>query len=709
MQDEDDYYDPHEDERGYSDDDDDDDGIVDFVVAVRSKLNAEQNKKISDDAILIQLENDDFSVDKTLRVIRDRLKAPVKANATSTNNSSNKKSNIADSSLQGKKYVQKSDNSKASTAPIVISTNVPVSLPVVKASTTSSSNTLASKRHSNVTIVSPNDLDLSSPETSISAKGVASAATDTGESHFDATAEQEATLVVVGHVDAGKSTLVGHLLQKCGEIQARVVQKYEQAAQSIGKATFGLAWVMDQREDEREHGVTIDIAERRFQTSRRKYVIVDTPGHRDFIPNMIKGATQADIALLLLPAKTGEYESSMTDTAQTKEHCFLLKSMGVHHIVLVVNKMDQTESVAWKQSRYIHIVQDMLTFLTRDLQFPASHIHCVPVSGLSGENLVDISSESVRHDLNWYIDSTDSSNKMFTGKTLVGTLDGISLPSLKQAAQKPFRAVGTLHDTTRGKLEVRVVQGEMEIGQKVGLAVMLPGIMMAGASLTVEASIGASGEPLTGTLSSCRLYSGIVKQIQSVAGENTTGLNIIGPRDHVNITVEFFASSLAGIQYAASSSSGHMNPFAEELSNDMEMVLFRGPTLPCQTRSFLATVVLMPLLREAILPGTNCELYLQGVEMPCKIAALLSVTLKSTVIDTDGNEKPAVQLRPKILKEGGRTATVRIDVASTSGGICGKHEIIVDRFSVCRALGRFALRAKGFTLAVGIIDDVVSN
>lgn len=226
-------------------------------------------------------------------------------------------------------------------------------------------------------------------------------------------------LVVIGHVDVGKSTTTGHLIYKCGGIDKRTIEKFEQEADQIGKGSFKYAWVLDKLKAERERGITIDIALWKFETSKYYFTIIDAPGHRDFIKNMITGTSQADVALLVVSAGVGEFEAGISKDGQTREHALLAYTLGVRQVVILINKMDD-KSVNWSESRYEEIKNEMSNYLKK-IGYNPDKIPFIPYSGFNGDNMLEKSPN-----MPWY-----------KGNTLFDTLDNLEVP--KRPVDKPLR------------------------------------------------------------------------------------------------------------------------------------------------------------------------------------------------------------------------------------------------------------------------------
>lgn len=304
------------------------------------------------------------------------------------------------------------------------------------------------------------------PQPSSGDKGVETVAQDIGNvtiedaivkrKNLDVMAEFEKSkpknavnFVVIGHVDAGKSTLMGRLLYDLKVVDQRTLDKYRKEAERIGKASFALAWVLDQGTEERNRGVTIDIAMNKFETESTSFTILDAPGHRDFIPNMIAGASQADFAVLVIDASTGNFESGLK--GQTKEHALLVRSMGVQRIVIAVNKLD---TVQWSRDRFDEISQQISAFLT-SAGFLARNLAFVPCAGLTGDNIVRKAEDP---QASWY-----------AGAPLISLLE--SSEPVTRALEKPLRM--TIDDIFRGgvqnplSISGRLDAGNVQIGDTV--------------------------------------------------------------------------------------------------------------------------------------------------------------------------------------------------------------------------------------------------
>lgn len=226
-------------------------------------------------------------------------------------------------------------------------------------------------------------------------------------------------LVVIGHVDSGKSTTTGHLIYKCGGIDKRTIEKFEKEAGEMGKSSFKYAWVLDKLKAERERGITIDISLFKFQTEKFYFTIIDAPGHRDFIKNMITGTSQADVAILIVASGKGEFEAGIGKNGQTREHGLLAFTLGVKQMIVCVNKMDD-KSCNWSQARYEEIKSEVSQYLKK-VGYNPDKIPFIPISGWHGDNMVESSPN-----LGWY-----------NGPTLLGALDQIVPP--KRHVDKPLR------------------------------------------------------------------------------------------------------------------------------------------------------------------------------------------------------------------------------------------------------------------------------
>jgi peptide chain release factor subunit 3 len=197
---------------------------------------------------------------------------------------------------------------------------------------------------------------------------------------------QHVHLVFIGHVDAGKSTTAGNILIKSGEVDQRTVEKYMRDAEALGRESWYQAYALDTSEEERERGKTVEVGRAPFSTKVRRYTILDCPGHQSYVPNMISGASQADIAILVISARAGEFEAGFNRGGQTREHVLLCKTLGVEQLVVAVNKMDEP-SVEWAEDRYNTIIAQLTPFLTKS-GFSVENVHWCPISGFTGENVL---------------------------------------------------------------------------------------------------------------------------------------------------------------------------------------------------------------------------------------------------------------------------------------------------------------------------------
>ncbi len=249
-------------------------------------------------------------------------------------------------------------------------------------------------------------------------------------------------LAVIGHIDHGKSTTVGRLMFETGAVPPHIIENYRKEAESKGKGSFEFAWVMDNLKEERERGITIDIAHKRFDTPKFYFTVVDCPGHRDFVKNMITGASQADAAVLVVAAPDGVME-------QTKEHVFLSRTLGINQLIVAVNKMD---AVNYDQKRFEEVKKD-LTQLMGMVGYKAAETLFIPMSSFKGVNISK---------------KNDPATPWYTGPTLLEALDTLKEP--EKPTDKPLRvpiqdvySISGIGTVPVGRVETGIMKKGMKV------------------------------------------------------------------------------------------------------------------------------------------------------------------------------------------------------------------------------------------------------
>jgi len=269
-------------------------------------------------------------------------------------------------------------------------------------------------------------------------------------------------IVVIGHVDSGKSTTTGHLIYKCGGIDKRAIEKFEKEAAEMGKGSFKYAWVLDKLKAERERGITIDIALWKFETEKYYVTVIDAPGHRDFIKNMITGTSQADCAVLIVAAGTGEFEAGISKNGQTREHALLAYTLGVKQLIVGVNKMDSTEP-PYSEARFKEITKEVTTYVKK-VGYNPKAVAFVPISGWHGDNMLE-PSDKMTWFKGWAIERKEGDA---SGKTLFNALDSILPP--ERPTKKPLRLplqdvykIGGIGTVPVGRVETGILKPGMVV------------------------------------------------------------------------------------------------------------------------------------------------------------------------------------------------------------------------------------------------------
>ncbi len=410
-------------------------------------------------------------------------------------------------------------------------------------------------------------------------------------------------LIFTGHVDHGKSTLVGRVLFDTGAVSENDLRKLKEEAAKVGKPTFEFAFVMDQLKEERERGVTIDIAHRDFNTQKFYFTIIDAPGHKDFVKNMITGASQADAAVLVCSAKEGVQ-------AQTIEHAFLLKVLGVQQFIVAINKMD---AVNYDRLKYEETKQALIAKI-KPMGYPVDKIPFVPTSAYNGDNVAKKSDKT-----EWY-----------NGPTLLEALDQLVEP--KKPTDKPLRLPIQEVFTITGQGTVPV--GRVEAGiLKPGNVIIMP-------------------EGLTGEVKSIEMHHQSIPQAI--------------PGDNVGFT-------LKGVDKKAIKRGS---------------VVGSPQSPPTVVEEFTAQIV---VLNHPTAIGKNYTpvFHIHTAQLACTITEILE--------KKDPKTGQTAQKNPDFIKTG--------DVALVK--VKPTRPVCVEKYSDFPALGRFAIRDMGQTVAAGVVLELV--
>jgi len=272
--------------------------------------------------------------------------------------------------------------------------------------------------------------------------------------------KEHINLVFIGHVDHGKSTTVGRLMFDSGNVSEQQMRKLREKAEQLGKAGFEFAYVMDGLKEEQERGVTIDLAHKKFESDKYYFTIIDAPGHRDFVKNMITGASQADAGVLVVAANDGV-------NSQTKEHVFLSRTLGVSQLRVAINKMDLQD---YSEKRF-NEVKEEVTKLLQSVGYDVSKIPFIPIASLKGDNVVKKS-----ENMPWY-----------TGPTILESMNSLDVPEKPTSLALRMPVQDVYNITGIGVVPVgRIETGVLKVGDKIKAMPGRDGTGVVGECKTIE-------------------------------------------------------------------------------------------------------------------------------------------------------------------------------------------------------------------------------
>ncbi|KAL7430260.1 hypothetical protein ACHAXH_004266, partial [Discostella pseudostelligera] len=477
------------------------------------------------------------------------------------------------------------------------------------------------------------------------------------------------SLVIIGHVDAGKSTLTGRLLLSLNHVSQRQYQKHIKSSTDIGKSSFALAWFTDEDDDERQRGVTIDVATKYISTKKYDFTILDAPGHRDFVPNMISGAASADCGLLVVAATTGEFEAGFAKggangdedvgscCGQTREHVLLSRGLGVTQFVVAVNKLDAADP-AWSERRFEEIKSSMTSFL-KEVGYREKNITVVPVSGLTGVNVHQKEGKMSEDEREGWI----ALRKWYKGPTLVEAMD--SFNAAKREFEKSLRVIVTDVSSEGKNVNVRgrVARGFVRMGEDV---VVLP---VGDEANIVRVERGTAAREGGSPYSFGNASASASASVSSSSPLPDKGMADIPELQNCALAGDIVEITLSGIDPA------RLSPGC--------VICHPHPSLrPKVKRKVEARVLVMDRLSVPIIRGSQVLLHMHSIDVPAVLTRLLSSKRR-------GDATP--RQNPRVLT-GGMTATVEITLS---------EKTVLEESNECKSLGRFVLRRGGDSIAVG--------
>eukprot|EP00178_Gracilaria_changii_P001003 TRINITY_DN1137_c0_g1_i1.p1 TRINITY_DN1137_c0_g1~~TRINITY_DN1137_c0_g1_i1.p1 ORF type:complete len:601 (+),score=100.02 TRINITY_DN1137_c0_g1_i1:150-1805(+) len=374
-------------------------------------------------------------------------------------------------------------------------------------------------------------------------------ANDFDSSNVELDEKKPLNVVLLGHVDAGKSTISGHLLVLTGNVDERTMEKYEKEAKALNRESWKFAFALDTSEQEREKGKTEECGQASFTTETRRFTILDAPGHKNYVPHMIGGASQADIGILVISARKGEFETGFERGGQTREHAMLAKTSGVRQMVVVINKLDDPSVTnpdgSWSQERFMECKKKLEPYL-KNVGWNPKGLVWIPVSGLTGDNLKN---KPTKETCPWY-----------DGESLLDTLEHLRPPErllngpVKMPISEKHKEMGTM---VMGKLESGVIQVNDSL-------VMMPNrVEVIVDSVQLEGSTAQAAEP--GDVVRLRL-KGVDEEDVRV------GFVLCSPRNLVSYTSSFIAKLMIlehkSIICAGYSAVIHLHAAVEEVIID---------------------------------------------------------------------------------------------------------------------------------------------